>query len=397
MTSPFTSPGGAPHDTVPGPSDIAADLRRWATDIALPLWATVGFDHERGGFHERFHLDGTCDHDAPRRTRVQARQIYVFTHAAALGWYPDGLAVALRAFEFMLERRRAPDGAPGYVRVLAPDGTVIDASRDLYDHAFILLAFGWLAHATKDAQISALIDDVLDFLDEDLSAGDGTFHEGIPRSEPRRQNPHMHLLEAMLGLHQTIGHPAALTRAARLRDLLVTKFLDPRTQTLREYFTPDWHPASGTDGDVREPGHHAEWVWLIRTHERLTGQRAHPLASALLDWATASAESGTGFLVDEVGPAGEIRRGSRRLWPQTELAKAWLAESQCGRAGAENEARKALSNLAAHYLAGPKPGLWFEQFDATGQLMSAHVPASSLYHLFCAIAEADRVLNPRAP
>jgi mannose-6-phosphate isomerase len=203
----------------------------------------------------------------------------------------------------------------------------------------------------------------------------------------------MHLFEAMMGLHQTIGHPQALPRAAKLRELLVGKFLDPQTQTLREYFTDDWQPAAGPDGDVREPGHHAEWVWLIRTHERVVGQRPDPLASALLDRATATAETATGFLLDEVGPRGELRRDSRRLWPQTELAKAWLAESENGRPGAEAAARKTLRNIAAHYLAGPKPGLWFDQFDATGQVMSQHVPASSLYHVFCAIAEADRVLN----
>lgn len=395
FTSSFTSSLVAPRETAQVWADVAVTLRGWAANIALPLWATIGFDGAHGGFHERLYLDGTPDHEAPRRTRVQARQIYVFAHAAVLGWYPEGLDVALRAFEFMLGRGRAPDGAPGYVHVLAPDGTIVDASRDLYDHAFILLALGWLARATMDSQISSLIDETLAFLDEDLAAGDGTFYEGVPRSEPRRQNPHMHLFEAMLGLKQTVGHVDALTRAAGLRDLLVNKFLDPQTQTLGEYFTDDWRSVAGDDGDIREPGHHAEWAWLIRTHERLAGEPVDPLASALLDRTTAAREAGTGFLVDEVGALGQIRRGSRRLWPQTELAKAWLAESERGRTGAENEARRTLSNLATHYLAGPKPGLWFDQFDARGQLMTQHVPASSFYHVFCAIAEADRVLNRR--
>ena len=397
MTPSFTSPKAAERDEAKGSPEIAAALRCWATDVALPLWATTGFDAARGGFHERLHLNGTPDHDAPRRTRVQARQIYVFAHAAVLGWYPEGLGVALRAFEFMLERRRAPDGARGYVRVLTPDGTVADASRDLYDHAFILLALGWLARATGDAQIAALIDEILAFLDEDLAAGDGTFHEGIPRTEPRRQNPHMHLFEVMLGLHQTIGHPEALTRAAGLRNLLVNTFLDAQTHTLRENFTEDWRPSPGEDGDLREPGHHAEWVWLIRTHERLTDQPPDPLARTLLDQATATAEPGTGFLVDETDSAGQVRRGNRRLWPQTELAKAWLAECEIGRTGAANEASRTLTNLAAHYLAGPKPGLWFDQFDANGRPLSQLVPASTLYHLFGAIAEADRVLRASKP
>jgi mannose/cellobiose epimerase-like protein (N-acyl-D-glucosamine 2-epimerase family) len=373
--------------------DVPASLRHWATDVALPLWATSGFDDIRGGFHERLHLNGTADIEAARRTRVQARQIYVFSHAAVLGWYPDGARVANRAFEFMLDKCHSPDGKPGFVHLLEPTNAIANPLRDLYDHAFILLALGWLARATNDAQVTALIDEILAFLDEHLAAGDGTFYEGVPRTVPRRQNPHMHLLEAMLGLHQTINHPEALTRAAALRNLLVGKFLDPDTHTLREYFTEGWEPCSGQDGDLREPGHHAEWVWLIRTHERLTGQASDPLAGALLDWATTSAQPSTGFLIDEAEPTAQVRHGTRRLWPQTELAKACLVESEVGRAGAADDARRTLANIVTHYLAGPKPGLWFDQFDPTGRPISQYVPASSLYHIFCAIAEADRVLG----
>src|SRR3954463_14895531 len=122
MKPSFTGLAAAPRDGSESSSDIAVALRHWATEVALPLWSTTGFDTKRGGFHERLHLDGTPDHDAPRRTRVQARQIYVFAHAAVLGWYPEGIELALRAFEVIIDRRRAPDGAPGYVRILAPDG-----------------------------------------------------------------------------------------------------------------------------------------------------------------------------------------------------------------------------------------------------------------------------------
>lgn len=376
-------------------ADIVAALKRWTVDTALPLWATIGVCDTIGGFHERLHLDGTPDRQAIRRTRVQARQIYVYAHAFALGWYPQGLQVALRGLEFLLERCRSPDGAPGFVHAVLPDGGVGDPLRDLYDHAFILLALAWLARASGDAQVSALVDQTLAFVDERLSAGDGTFLEGIPPSEPRRQNPHMHLFEAMLSLHAAIGHPQALDRAAVLRGLLATRFADPETGALREFFRNDWQPWPAPQGNILEPGHHAEWAWLLRTHERLTGLAPDPRASALLDRAMATAQPETGFLPDEVDVDGAILRASRRCWPQTEAAKAWCAEHEAGRTGAAQAAERVLQGISRHYLAGPVAGGWIDRFDGAGQPAVNDIPASTLYHLFVAIAEADRVLGTR--
>ena len=71
-----------------------------------------------------------------------------------------------------------------------------------------------------------------------------------------------------------------------------------------------------------------------------------------------------------------------------------LDAAQAGRPGAADDAAHVLQGIAAHYLAGPFPGGWIDQFDASGASLVDHVPASTFYHLFGAIAEADRVLGP---
>ena len=59
---------------------------------------------------------------APRRTLVQARQIYCFAKAAQMGWYPEGKAIALKGLEYLLTKAKAPDGQPGFVHRLGADG-----------------------------------------------------------------------------------------------------------------------------------------------------------------------------------------------------------------------------------------------------------------------------------
>jgi mannose/cellobiose epimerase-like protein (N-acyl-D-glucosamine 2-epimerase family) len=375
------------------PVGIAIELRRWATENALPLWSTAGFDRRRGGFQERLNPDGSPDLQAPRRLRVQARQIYVYAHAATLGWFSDAPRLMVEGTAFLVENYRAADGRPGYVFSLKPDNSVASNLRDTYDHMFVLLALAWAAKVSGDAQIRAELDRALAFVDEHLTARDGSLVEGIPASQPRRQNPHMHALEAMLAMHETLAHPQALRRADALLTMMNEKLFDARTQTVGEYFTADWKPLPGPAGDCVEPGHQAEWAWLLRKNERLRGLPAGPLASTLLQSALRWADAATGLLIDEADRNGPPRQTSRRAWPQTELAKAWLAEAEAGRAGAAGSAAVALQRLRDHHLDKPCVGGWTDRFDQGGRPLTEQMAATTLYHVFGAIAEADRVLN----
>ena len=101
----------------------------------------------------------------------------------------------------------------------------------------------------------------------------------------------------------------------------------------------------------------------------------------------------TGCLVDEGDADGNIRRHTQRLWPQTEIAKAWIAQAEAGEAGAADEARAALRRLERHYLSHPVAGGWYDQFDRDGKSLVTTIPASSFYHVLCAVTEAEQVLG----
>jgi mannose-6-phosphate isomerase len=367
------------------PAQIADELRRWAIEKALPLWSSQGFDAGRGGFQERLNPDGSPDIAAQRRLLVQARQTYVYAHAAALGWFPDGKRFALDGAAFILEQYRSTDG--GYVFSLAPDNSVADPRRDTYGHSFVLLALAWVAKVSGDAQIHARLNDLLTFFDERLTARDGSLIEGLPASQPRRQNPHMHAFEAMLALDETLGHAQARSRAARFATMLTDIFLDPQTQTIGEYFSDDWAPQNRPV----EPGHHAEWAWLMRKYERLRGATPDTLPTALLQTALRWRDPRTGFLFDEADRNGAVLRSSRRIWPQTELSKAWMAEAEIGVVGADDNAAAILRALAERYLDHPCPGGWTDQFDQSGRALTMQMPATAFYHVFGAIAEANRL------
>jgi mannose/cellobiose epimerase-like protein (N-acyl-D-glucosamine 2-epimerase family) len=372
---------------------IVATLRALVVEHSLPLWASEGWDCSRGGFVERLDLEGKADQFAPRRVRVQARQIYSFAMAAQLGWYPQGRNIAIKGLEYLLVNAKSPDGRPGFVHLLDHDGNVLNPLRDAYDHAFVLLALAKLYELTGDAEIRAEMNSLVGFLDVGFRSPHGGFIEGIPPSPPRRQNPQMHLFEAMIASFDATHDLVYQNRAGDLFGLFVANLYDARRKVLGEYFEEEW---SKIEPVVVEPGHQAEWVWLLKGFERITGCPTGRYRAQLLSSALRYCDAATGCLVDEGDAEGHIRKSTRRLWPQTEIAKAWIAQAEAGEQVAGDMAVEALDRLYRHYLSHPVRGGWYDQFDCENRSLVNAIPASSFYHSICAIAEAERVLVPLA-
>ena len=125
---------------------LSAAWKRWLFDDALPLWASTGVDSASGAFEEAIGWDGRPV-SAPLRARVQARQVYVFAIAGALGWpgpWRERMAGGL-AFIAHYER---PDGL--YRSKVNPDGSPLDDTAALYDQAFFLFAAAMAARALPE-------------------------------------------------------------------------------------------------------------------------------------------------------------------------------------------------------------------------------------------------------
>ncbi|MEO3431272.1 AGE family epimerase/isomerase [Pelagibius sp. CAU 1746] len=381
-------------------------LRPWLTQVLLPFWSDTGFDRENGAFVEKLGPDGRPSTEDYTRLRVQARQIYVFSHAAHAGYSDTGLARAQQAFDF-LEAHAWDREEGGWFRRLRRSGPPLDRGKDSYDHAFILLAMAWLYRAGGERRVLRRAEETMEFLDAHLGltrdgASDGyaewevTPGEALPL--PRRQNPHMHLLEAFLALYEASGAQPWLAQAQRIFGLFERHFFDAASGQLIEFFDSDWREIPQDGRRLREPGHHFEWVWLLHRYAVLAEDgRAAAAMRPLFDWAWDKGIDRAGpasfVAYEELDPEGRILNGgSKRLWPQTEAVKACLAVyERSGDDAAADGARQLLGGLFRTFAGLDRPR-WREQVDREGNLLREGVPGSSLYHLFLAVAEAIRVL-----
>ncbi len=346
----------------------AAALTRWIDTAALPLWTGIGIDPATGTAWEELDATGAPCPDMDRRLRVQVRQAYAF----ALPGPAQNLALARQLFDFAMTRGFDPE--TGHLAaMLAPDLHILTAPHDLYDMAFMLLAAAALIDAGEDiAADLARLEQSLDRLKTDR----GWVEDATARL-PRRQNPHMHHFEAMTALYTATGEARFLTHAETCLGLFRDVFLQP-DGTVLEFFDADWTPLTDTAQSV-EPGHMAEWIFLLDRFEAATGT-ASGVDLVPLFAATLAARDAMGLLPDVAGGT------TRRMWPQTELLKASLVMRRRGHLpeGEEDLPERTLQALQEQYFSPSVPGGWIDKRASDGTLLSDAMPTSTFYHVIVA-------------
>lgn len=373
--------------TVPRPDTIEG-ARAWLCHTAAPLWAARGRT-ESGLFAERMTLEGEPD-STYFRVFVQARHIFAFATIGRMGWSGPWRELIAQTIAVLVDRARREDGF--FVHRLDAAANVLDARADLYDQAFVLFALANAGDVLGEQRWFDVAEDLLGRIESNWSHPAGGFTEGeIVDPRVRRQNPHMHLLEATIALAEASGRERFAVAASSIADLAATRFIDPATGALLEYFTDTLEPAPGVEGRIVEPGHCFEWAWLF---ERL-GKANRPDRLAVADGLTGFARrygicTERNVCINEVLTDGSVHDSTARLWPQTERIKAAaIRHRRTGDEGEAVETAAAISGLAQYYDV-PIPGLWRDKLKADRSWIDEMAPGSSLYHIACAYGDLKR-------
>jgi mannose/cellobiose epimerase-like protein (N-acyl-D-glucosamine 2-epimerase family) len=369
--------------------------REFLLDGAFDLWWRAGFDASSGLFHDKLRLDGTPDF-LPRRTRVQARQAFVYATAGDLGWTGPWREACTAGAAAVLRARR-DDG--GFIHKFSADGaTVLDGRRDLYDSAFAAFALAHSGRALGRTDLLAASAETLTWIDDNWAHPSGGYLEGeIDSVPPRRQNPHMHLFEATLALFEATGDAAAMARAGKIADLFGDRFFDRVNGALPEYFTEDWTPADGIAGQTTESGHHFEWAWLIARWNARGGRGLMNEAERLIQHGEAfGVDRSTGATIAEVSTDGVPLNPKSRFWAHTERIKAHVSRFERTRDPVSAEAAAQAFDVLMRYCDMPVKGTWRDWMNPDGSFVEESAPASSFYHLTLAFAELIRVAETTA-
>jgi mannose-6-phosphate isomerase len=350
-------------------------LRNWWRDAAAPLWLEHGVDWNGVGFFDSLSFTDARNVADFKRVRVCARQIFVFTRLSEAG-VPRAEAAVAHGLACLLGPMRHPAG--GFVQSIALDGALRSGIRDLYDQAFVLFALAHAFRLTRERTLVAEAEALFALIDGEFRHRSVGFAEALPPVLPRRQNPHMHLLEACLAWTETglAGPWSAL--AEELVGLMHSRFWSAAGKRLFEYFDDDLHLIAAPNQRVFEPGHHFEWAHLLQQAGALgigPVDRSLPglLAQTALD---AGIAAGSGFPYGAVGPGGAVIDPVCRIWQLCEWLRVAALYPELG--GDEIRPARLLTGM----LTVPVPGMWRERFNAIdGTFTDEPCPASSLYHI----------------
>ena len=351
--------------------DGPSRLTEWGLETCLPFWLENGWDSAHGGFFECLDLSGRGITAAERQAR-----------SSMVGFAAD-LELAREGYDLLRARAFEQGGMPGWAHALDARGAVIDERRDLYDHAFILLAQASLFKATSDRRYHTDAQQLLAFLDERMKASGPGYVEAIGG--------------AMLALHEAAPDSDTGERLDALAGLARTVFIDDEAGVLREFFSADWSAYPGPAGDTVEPGHLCEWVWLLSEYERLGGAGSEAIRDRLYNTARQyGVVADTGLLCAAMDSTGAHSDARSRSWMQTERIRAAAVQTRLGKPGAQADLDAACQALFQHHLTPAVPGGWIDQVDARGKALSGNIPASTLYHVLGAILETAGTEQPPA-
>jgi mannose-6-phosphate isomerase len=128
----------------------------------------------------------------------------------------------------------------------------------------------------------------------------------------------------------------------------------------------------------------------LRWYERESGRSVQHYVDGLYRHADKYGYDDAGMIVDEALIDGAHRLRSHRTWPVTEALKANIVEAAAGREGASERAVVLANILLGRFLTPEPAGGWIDRLDEDGRPATDVMPASTLYHIMCAIDELDR-------
>ena len=357
----------------------------WLFDAVLPFWAMAGVDPV-GGFHDKLDDTGAAV-PAPKRMRVQARQVIVYAQAGRMGWPGPWRDLVAHGLAFV-QAHALPDGL---LPSLYENGEA--KGLTIYDQAFVLLALAHARAALGNEKLEQQALKLLRSLQNSYGRADGGFNEHAAGAVPLQANTNMHLFEAFLTWRQEGSNAVWSDVAARVGHLAAQTFIDPVTGRLREFFDDDGHPNAHQRSDV-EPGHQFEWGSLFF----IEGGHGKIAEHLIRDASKVGVDRKRGVAVNGLNLDGSIRDGEARLWVQTEWLRAACLLAQRAQ-DADHWRREAMdADAAMHlYFQMPIAGLWRDVMRKDGTLDNGPAQASSLYHIFGAYMALKDLAGGKLP
>ncbi len=337
-----STPGSVPYRPFEDSHvDLKARMLAHLSENLVPYWLQNCVDREYGGYLTVLNRDGTMQ-SGEKMIVTQTRQIWTFSRLWVDGYRDPRIREAAEQGLEFFRRHFWDDEHEGWFWQVGRDGTLQDASKWTYGHAFVIYAMVEYYRAFGDPEALGLARTTFDVLErhakDPANPGYRDFMTRDWQPDPdnnghvKTMNTHLHLMEAFMELYIETQDPLHGKRLREMLDILVEKCYMPQHRCCIDGFYYDWSPARdgffGERDKITSYGHNVEFAWLMQRAARVLGlpeERYRQIGLTLVDHALQYGwveHEGAGAMCYEGPWAGAATNRVIEWWTQAETAVA---------------------------------------------------------------------------
>ncbi|WP_187263501.1 AGE family epimerase/isomerase [Pontibacter beigongshangensis] len=356
-----------------------ANLQRYKEEVEkelcsiLDFWAQYAPDEQNRGFIGKMDNKGQVDIEAPKGSVLNARILWTFSAAYRHTGDKYYLAIAHRAYGYVLAHFLDKLHGGVYWSVTAT-GEPLNTRKQIYALAFMIYGLSEYYLATRKAEALEVCQELFRWIEQhSFDSEQGGYFEAFSRegellddlrlsekdrNDPKTMNTHLHILEAYANLYRIWPDAQVATQLERLIKIFLDHIVDPDTVHLRLFFSKDWKPAA----DLVSYGHDIEASWLLLEAAEVLGkqdlvQRAKELAIAMAI-ATTEGLQPDGSLYHELDKATSHFDTHREWWVSAEAMVGFLNAYQLTKKTVFLEHSQNAWEFAKKHLLDKEQGEW---------------------------------------
>lgn len=311
-------------------------FERELTENILPFWMDKMQDCEHGGFYGRMDGNNTLHPDANKGAILNARILWTFSAAYRLLKNPGYLAVAQRAFDYIIARFLDKQYGGVYWE-LDCLGNPVNRKKQVYAQGFALYGFAEFYRATGQTQALELAKEFFRLIERCVDTERGGYFEAYTEdwqpiadmrlsekdaNEKKTMNTHLHILEPYTNLCRIWDDEELKAAQKRLIKVFMECILNRSNHHLQLFFGEDWEVKSATVSY----GHDIEASWLLLEAAEVLGDQellaeVRKLSLQIADAASEGIEE-SGSMVYE--RKGEYVESERHWWVQAEAVVGYM-------------------------------------------------------------------------
>ncbi|TXK52628.1 N-acyl-D-glucosamine 2-epimerase [Pontibacter qinzhouensis] len=339
----------------------------------LDFWMRHASDTRNGGFVGKMDNQGQVDYDAPKGSVLNARILWTFAAAYRHTGETNYLAMADRAFDYVLQHFLDKNFGGVYWSVTAT-GEPLNTRKQIYALAFMIYGLSEYYLATQKAEALQVCQELFRWVEQySFDPEQGGYLEAFSRegallddlrlsekdrNDPKTMNTHLHILEAYANLYRIWPDAQLATQLEHLIKVFLEHIIDPDTAHLKLFFSKDWIPAA----DLVSYGHDIEASWLLVEAAVVLGkeeliERSKEVAVAMAN-ATTEGLQADGSLYHELDKATNHYDTHREWWVSAEAMVGFLNAYQLTNNGSFLEHSQNAWEFARKHLIDKEQGEW---------------------------------------